>query len=255
MNRPRPLFISTLLLTLLFPSLAIVHSQPVEETELAFADTDPVATPKAVLVGPTEGQPGDLVDIDGSDSITDFWVWRVTPARFPDGKPTHRIWKDGKGVTLATRAGTYVVRLLVSNARGPADGELIFVSTSPIGPVPPPNPPPPGPTPPPVPVDLATWVRDTASQLVTTDPQRKQTAQNLAKLAREYLKVTTNVTDSVKFAGGWKVLVEGVLNAGGKMAAWSPFFAAFAQKCAPLLTMPEHVKAWTDLAVGLEAIQ
>ncbi len=96
---------------------------------LALSSTCLAVPPKAVITGPVDGIPGDIIDLDFSESVADKLRFIVSPARFPDGRPTFRIPrladgsmpKDGdvKGITLASRAGIYTIELIVSNSEGP----------------------------------------------------------------------------------------------------------------------------------------
>ena len=146
-----------------------------------FALADP---PRAIITGPTDGVPGDLIELDSSESVCDKRKWYIEPARFADGKVTHKIARDGESVLLASRPGTYRVELLVSNADGP--DRLIYTvtitGTGPQPPTPPPQPPVP-PPPPPIPpgpgplpagrFGLAEFVR---SQVLANVPADKRPA-------------------------------------------------------------------------------
>lgn len=129
---------------------------------------------KAVITGPTEGVPGDLIELDSAESVADKRRWYVEPSRFPDGKPTFKMAKDGASIWLASRPGIYRVELVVSNEEGP--DRLIFTVTISGGITPPaPNPGPVIPDPPaPLPAGrfgLANFVR---SQILSTIPQGKR---------------------------------------------------------------------------------
>lgn len=134
----------------------------------SFVFADP---PKAVITGPTEGVPGDLIELDSSESIGSKLKWYVEPLRFADGKPTFKISKDGTTVQLATRSGSYRVELIVSNEEGP-DRAIWNVTIG--GGSPPPPPPPFNPDPPPLPAGrfgLANFVR---SQILANVPKEKR---------------------------------------------------------------------------------
>jgi len=139
--------------------------------------------PKAVITGPTEGVPGDLIIVDFSESVADKMKVFIEPTRFPDGKPTYQMSKDGMSAYMATRAGSvFRVELLVSNEEGPDRAVLIITIANP-NPTPAPGPgPAPGPTPGPAPMpdkplppgrfDMAQWVKTLLLSNVTADKRK-----------------------------------------------------------------------------------
>lgn len=104
------------------------------------------AAPRAIITGPIDGFPGDFIDLSGTDSVASKWLWSVEPARFPDGRVTHRVTADGKTCQLASRPGIYRVQLIVSNEEGPAFS-WHTVTIQGVAPNPQPLPPGPGPGP------------------------------------------------------------------------------------------------------------
>ncbi len=83
---------------------------------VAFYAEDPVK-PHAVIAGPTEGVPGDLIELDFSESVYDKMKVVIKPAKFSNGTPAYRMSKDGLSANLGSRAGTvFTVELIVSNS-------------------------------------------------------------------------------------------------------------------------------------------
>jgi hypothetical protein len=131
--------------------------------------------PKANVTGPVEGYPGDFIDVDGSASTADKYLWWVDPPRYPDGRITYRVSSDGKVCQLASRPGIYKILLIVSNSEGPAFAwHTITIKGDPTNPTPnPDNPKPPPPAPPdPLPIGrfgLARMTRDLVAQNIPPD--------------------------------------------------------------------------------------
>ena len=109
-----------------------------------------VYAPKAIITGPTSAYVGDLIHLTWDTEGVDHSAVYVTPERFSDGRPTFE--RQGEGVWIASRAGTYTVDVIVSNAAGVDRGrQVIVVSGGTAPPLPGPTPLPPGPTPAPTP--------------------------------------------------------------------------------------------------------
>ena len=123
------------------------------------------AAPKALIVGPTSGTPGELLELDASTSLeATHFRWWVSPV-LPGRKQIDPIG-DGKKVRIASLPGTYTYTVGVSNPEGldvfswvvTIPGELPAPGPTPAPPCPSPLPAPPapyGPAPPvptPVPV-------------------------------------------------------------------------------------------------------
>lgn len=235
--------------------------------------------PRAVINGPTEGMPGDFIDLDASESVGDFFEWRVEPSQFSDGRKTFRFPKctGDKAITpqrsmecgIASRPGKYRVTLVVSNAEGIAVREwVVVVFGNPPGtpPVQPPTEPPAQPPQPPVqppvtppqqPLGLAGWVTEAVTRLVTTDPARSATAKKLAGSRRSMSAAATAARDVAEFARGQAALDKSYLLIIGKTTAWDPFFKELALKLSSmnLTTIPQHQAAWLEIAAGLEGVQ
>lgn len=108
---------------------------------------------KAVLVGPEEADPGDLVVVTAEGSIGDGFRFRI------DERLAGRVFQFGRQVVFATRTpGEYRFQVIVADRTAAIDETTLVVK---IGETPPPTPPeppkppaPPGPPPlPPMDVD------------------------------------------------------------------------------------------------------
>lgn len=100
---------------------------------------------KAVLVGPDEAEPGDLVVVNAEGSIGDGFRFRV------DERLTGRVFQFGRQVVFATRTpGEYRFQVIVADRTAAIDETTLVVK---IGETPPPTPPKPPdpPSPPPQP--------------------------------------------------------------------------------------------------------
>ncbi len=108
-----------------------------------------VAPPRAIITGPTGGQPGDILLLDASESEADYFVWGVEPelAEHTTIMPI----EDGRKCIVATKPGSRTIFLSVSNAEGIDQIKWkVTVGDNPPpgpgpGPGPPPEPDPPGP--------------------------------------------------------------------------------------------------------------
>jgi len=215
-------------------------------------EAPPSNAARAVIDGPTTGQPGDLIHLDFSPSTADRLKFFIKPDRFADGRPTHVVDKDGLGAWIATRPGTYEIELLVSNAEGPDRRlETITISPAPGGP----GSPPAGP-PAPVPVTVATWVRDAAQTKVTKDSDRAGTAKALAKVYRQSQTSLAGLSP-IEFVKSQDILNGAILAQRKKTAEWADWRRALADKLAglDLQTTPELIDVWGEIANGLEGVR
>lgn len=135
--------------------------------------------PRVTLVGPTTARQGDLVILDASQSVGEFFAWRVSADVRTDGQrsvdlrdvaaslrdagyevsepPSNEIplfveIDGGRRVVLSSYPGTYRAALAVGNSEGVA--LTIYELTVDGSPAPQPEPPGPAPTPVPVPVPV-----------------------------------------------------------------------------------------------------
>lgn len=239
--------------------------------------------PHAVINGPTEGMPGDFIDLDASGSTAVWYTWIVRPAQFPDGRKTYRLDRGvdprkSVGCSVASRPGTYNVTLIV--ATDGDDGGIatkdwtVVIFANPPGTTPPPVLPPPVTppviTPPVTPVDpppvvpvdpdpipgFTAWVRDQAMLMVPAD-NRAQVAHTLSNAYKQTLeKVAPLIKDPLIFAKAQDLTNKGVLvllDPGGK---WNAFMGALAQKLADAnLTRPQQDKVWKNISDGLGQVQ
>jgi hypothetical protein len=119
---------------------------------LAATEAIPQAPPRAIILGPTSGQPGDLIELDGSTSLrAKNHLWDVQPSAFSDGRETYRINEAGSRCELASRPGVYEVLLVVSNDGGISIARWRVTIGNPAPAPQPPSPPGPGPSPDPPP--------------------------------------------------------------------------------------------------------
>ena len=241
--------------------------------------------PHAVINGPTEGMPGDFIDLDATGSTAVWYKWTVDPPQFTDGRKTYRLDRGvdprkSVGCSIASRPGTYKVTLIVST-----DGDdggidtknwtvVIFANppgtTPPVQPPPtnpnqpPPNQPPPtNPNQPPPPVDtdpipgMTAWVRDQATALVPAEG-RQQTAKLLAKAYQQGLERLSPLikTDAKAFAQAQDYTNTGLLKLLQVQSKWDGFMTALAEKIAAAnLTRPQQDKVWQNIIDGLEQVQ
>ena len=76
----------------------------------------PVPVIKTSVEPETEIVPGDIIAFDASETIeATGYKWAVLPAKFADNKPTHEVSLDGKSLRLASRPGSYVIILAITN--------------------------------------------------------------------------------------------------------------------------------------------
>lgn len=119
---------------------------------LLFAGVARSEPPKAVVIGPTGGVPGDILLLDASESVGDSFGWEVTP-ELPNQRPTILVLEGGRKCLVTSVPGGYTVFCAVSNAEGVDTlKHVINVGTQPSPPPAPPGPTPPGPAPGPTPV-------------------------------------------------------------------------------------------------------
>lgn len=110
----------------------------------AKAETETKA--KAIIEGPAQVAPGDLLILDGSKSEATDWKWLVIPS-----KTILQVENGRRVVFAAGTTGTYQFILSVANG-GSVDSAIFAVTVGGVSPQPtPPGPTPPQPTPTPTP--------------------------------------------------------------------------------------------------------
>lgn len=231
-------------------------------SSIAFA-----APPSAVITGPSDGVPGDIIDLSFEESVADHFLFIVEPARFSDGKPTFKMAKDGKGCTLASRPGKYRGMLIVSNDEGPAYSWHTVTIVDVSNPTKPTDPPPIDPTkPPPVTPQpptqsLSDWVLKTS--VATVSGTRPWTGLKFAEGYRKWAANGGVAKNVEEFAKVQDALNKARLTIGDDLDAkdlkeWDTFFKALAAKLSSMVTdgslktVPDAQAAWLQIADGLE---
>lgn len=83
--------------------------------------TSLVLPPDAKITGPSAGEVGDILILNATESIGDFYAWTVKE-KLPDGRTTIKPIENREGketqCQVASVAGTYTVTLGVSNEKG-----------------------------------------------------------------------------------------------------------------------------------------
>lgn len=103
---------------------------------------DPPKPDKAeavVVLTAEDPEPGDIIELDASDSVGEFFAWSVWPLLMGD-RLTLRPDSDGRGAVLASKPGTYVVTLAVGSQTSIAITNLVVVIKGDIQPEPGPGP-------------------------------------------------------------------------------------------------------------------
>ena len=101
--------------------------------------------PKAVIMGPTGGRPGDLIVLNAHESVGEFFAWHIATENGHE-----QIARFGREAVIPTHAGVYYVFMSCSNSEGIAFAKW-RVEITPSNPTPPTPPPNPGPNPTPNP--------------------------------------------------------------------------------------------------------
>ena len=188
---------------------------------LVFSASAMADGPKAVISGPTGGVPGDIILLDASDSVGDFFVWKISP-ELPSGRQTLVVVADnGKKAIIASVPGRYEVWLAVGSKDG-VDLLRYIVTISGGNPdtVPQPNP-----RPVPQFPDSRLGVSQKVYDAVKAVPNAQEEAQGLAKSFRGIVAQISAGTLSGKASimGAIKAANDQVLNTPEKMARWAPF--------------------------------
>jgi len=230
--------------------------------------------PKAMINGPTEGYPGDFIDLDASESIGDFYEWRVEPAQFPDGRRTYRLDRGAApqksvGCAIASRPGVYRVTLIVSkDSEGIATKDWVVtilkspgdqpaapptvpsvpttptvptVPTTPVVPAPPPQ------------SGIGSWIKQNLPAV--TDPNRKLTQTLLSASYSSYALMPDNAPYSpTQFAQGQDNLNKLTFQFTGTQQYWDGFMQGLAQRLASLnlQTIPQMKVVWNEIAEALK---
>lgn len=215
---------------------------------------------KAVVDGPKEANPGDLVVLDATDSVGTVYAWTLLQNRVclpVDG---------GKRCVFASGTpGVYVFVLSVAG-QDSAGKVAIDVAKHSVqigdnpgpGPTPDPNPPDPGPDPTPEPdlTGTAKVVYDAA--MLIDSSQRTAEAKAFARVFRAVASKAaglTSMTPQEMFAETVKEISQKIgRQTMVKWDSWETAWAAEMRKSAGS-TRETHIKAWLDTADGLEAVR
>lgn len=212
--------------------------------------------PKAVIVGPSEVTPGDLVILDASQSVGSGYSWTLIPA----GK-TFLPVEGGTKVVFATgQAGKYTFVLAVAKGDKSAITTQVVTIGIPPAPEPTPIPPTPGPVPlPPGKYGLAQIAFDSLS--LVTDTSK---AANAKALAGNFSSMASAIAAGT--AGSFRKILEDTTamnkaSLGASDSAWASWGKAIETKLQSLnasgqLTTPADLQvAWTEIATGLGALK
>lgn len=207
----------------------------------AFAQDAPMAS----IAGPDEAEPGDIIQLDSSETKATFRLWIVDPPTFPDGKPTYKESRDAMSCHLASRPGVYKVLLVASNEQG-IDSIWHVVTVAAPGSKPPASPQAP---PVPAPADIRGWVRQNA-------PADAAVAKKFADLYRGWASGGRSVQNANQFASAQQALNKMLLQQIQDDGTWDRFLGDLAQELADLKleTVRQHVDVWSKIASGLEDV-
>lgn len=237
-------------------SQASPRIQPPAQTPAEWAALAPSpARTTAIIVGPKESAPGDLVILDASTSDAASFAWAL-----PGSTKTLLPVDGGKRCVFATGAqGKYV--FVLATAKG--DAVAIAVHELVIGkPEPEPQPTPVPPTPNPLPdgkFKLAKLAFDNAAKVQTAN--RAAESKSMAKAFRSIVAAIAAGTMSTpkQILDGTAAAVESNLGASrDPWKAWGQLMAAEYQRlyeAKQLPTAADWRTAWEEVALGLEAIQ
>ena len=225
--------------------------------------------PKAMINGPTEGYPGDFIDLDASESTAEFYEWKVEPAQFPDGRRTFRLDRGAapqKSVVcaIASRPGTYKVTLVVSTSDGIATKDwtvtiLQSPGSTPQVPVVPQTPTVPViPTVPVVPQappqsGIGSWIKQNLTGV--NDPNRTLTQTLLSASYKTYAMMPDNSPYTpTQFAQGQDSLNKLTFQFTNTQVYWDSFMSQLAQRLASmnLQTIPQMKAVWNEIAEALK---
>lgn len=231
---------------------------------LCFSFVSLAESPKAVISGPTGGVPGDIILLDASNSVGDYFKWAVS-RELPDGRQTLVVVSEsGKKAVLASLPGQHEVWLAVGNKDG-IDLLKYVVTISGSGPTPNPSPnPQPNPNPdvgPKFP-DSRLGISQRVYDVAKTVPRASGESQDLAKQFRGVVAqiAAKTITGSTAIIGAIRDANSSALNTEEKRGRWTPFL----DKNGPLTQILKEQKPSTDaqfsevfneFAAGLEAIK
>jgi hypothetical protein len=224
----------------------------------------------AVIEGPKEAGPGDLVILDASKSVCDQRTWILANS----DKAFLAVDGGQRCVFASGQPGDYVFILstarceLTKNSNGEYSGvasiatvkHVLTIKGMPPGPVPPvPVPPPPGPVPvpvPPVPVPLTGVAKrsyDVIKTIQVKDGEVAAVAANLRKVAAQAASLSWSLDKMIA-----EVAASGrasVFSAEDARTRWAAFNSFFATELKAVATPMAGTELLNGIAEGLEAVQ
>lgn len=233
---------------------------------MAAAAASFAAPPELSIVGPTGGQPGDILLLDATKSDAEHFDWGVTP-KLPEGRPTILPLEGGKKCIVTSVPGNYTVFLAGSNGEGVKLVEWgVKVGGDPTPPTPGPTPPGPQPTPPtptpptPSPTGLAAeavkWTE------AVTSPTRVEDAHKLSGAFEAAAAEIVAGQDSQpqQFLQALARHNSAAIPA-DRRSAWAPFEQAFVAKVnelykgGKLSSRDAWATMFREISVGLAAVK
>ena len=206
------------------------------------------------ILGPTAGQPGDIILLDASQAKAKAYAWDVIPMNVDaQGKPLVTIVPLGDKAIVSSRPGVRTVILSVVDDAGKI---ALYQWTVTIGGAPtpePPKPPPDPPKPPPEPLSgLAKVAHDEAAKL-TDRSKAPAMAQAFRGLVQRIMDGA--VADDVQAIGLIKAATNQAL--GAQADLWKPWGNAVgaALRVKDPNTPSEWAAAVEQIAVGLESVK
>lgn len=210
----------------------------------------------AVITGPDRVNPGDLVVLDGSESLADDREWILVNS----DKQFLSFENDRKLVFASGTPGDYVFILAVSlsDANGSAVSVAQHVVT--VGnPTPPPDPPGPGPGPdPPAPEPDLTEIGKAAKAAVERGRSHPSERQKIAASFRATASKAAGLSSMTveQIAGEASRGVRAVLITPSDQERWVPFRDWFAQAMQREVTDRETaIRLLDEVADGIEAVR
>lgn len=213
------------------------------------------AQANAVISGPDRVRPGDLVVLDGSESLADDREWILVNS----DKQFLSFEHDQKLVFASGTPGDYVFILAVSLSD--ADGSAVSVAQHVVtvgNPTPPPDPPGPGPGPdPPAPDPDLTEIGQAAKAAVERGQSHPTERQKIAASFRATAAKAAGLASMTveQIAGEAARSVRAVLLTPADQSRWIPFRDWFAEAMQREVTDRETaIRLLDEVADGIEAV-
>lgn len=223
----------------------------------------------AVIDGPAQSDPGDLIILDGSDSIgvdAAKWVLASQPPGVDKSRSLLAVDGGMRAVFASGTSGQYKFLLSVA---GVVEGKaqlsiathVLTIGTPTPGPQPP-GPQPPGPTPPPVLTGWAKFAYDNALSIVASSRGKaSELASNMESVGSALAAGAYGTGPEIdQIAAALSVLTiknRETLPPGPFREAWTPWLTAWASKASTDLkgkSKADHVTAFQETAKGLKEI-